>query len=240
MPQRSFERGVLYVAVGEPFVRAACASAASVRRVHPELATGLFADAEAFAQPRVASAFDFAQPVASPHRRSKVDFLAATPFERTLYLDADTRVIAPIADVFDLLDTFDLAMAHAHARNRALTNQTWRCALPASFPQFNGGVIAYRNSAAVKSFLDEWRAAFHASGFRKDQVTLRELAWLSQLRIATLAPEYNVRRPSYLLFWRRKEAAPRILHLKSFSRDSLVRRALERLLGALAAKPWQP
>ena len=187
------KRGVLYIAAGESYVAAACASAESVRRSSPGLALGLFGDARSIESARVRELFHFVKPIAGPHRRSKVDYLEATPFDETLYLDADTRALAPLDDVFALLESFDVALGHAHARNRALTNQSWRRELPASFPQFNGGVIAYRRRSEVLGFLRAWRAAFHAAGLRKDQVTLRELLWSSPLRIATLPPEYNVR-----------------------------------------------
>jgi hypothetical protein len=229
---------VIYIAVGAAFGRAASASARSIRRIHPDLPIALFADAAAQDDARVRDCFDRVLPIANPHRRSKVDYLGDSPFARTLYLDADTRVVAPIGDVFDVLERFDVALSHAHARNRERTNQVWRQELPASFPQFNGGVIAYRDSPEVKRFLTDWRESFHAAGFRKDQVTLRELLWSSSLRIATLPPEYNLRRPAYLAFWRRREAAPRILHLKSFTRDGARARVVERTLRALARRPW--
>ena len=38
--------------------------------------------------------------------------MAETRFERTLFLDADTRVMAPLGDLFDVLKRFDCAMAH--------------------------------------------------------------------------------------------------------------------------------
>ena len=221
------KRGVVYIATGGASIGAARASAESVRRTNPGVPIALFTDAEALAKPSLRAAFDAIAPVENPHRRSKVDYLSATPFERTLYLDADTRVYADLAGVFDLLERFDIALAHANARNRERTNAPWRAELPASFPQFNGGVIAYRASGAVLAFMREWRDAFHAAGFRKDQVTLRELLWLSDLRIATLPPEYNVRFLKYLWVWRRSEAALKILHHAWFSADAWYARALD-------------
>ena len=221
------ERGVVYVATGAGSVGAARASAASVRRTNPGLPIVLFTDADPARDPRLRAAFDAIAPVENAHRRSKVDYLCEAPFERTLYLDADTRVYADLAGVFDLLGRFDIALTHANARNRERTNTTWRVPVPACFPQFNGGVIAYRASGAVRAFLAEWRDAFHASGFRKDQVTLRELLWLSDLRIATLPPEYNVRFLKYLWVWRRGEAALKILHHGWLRSDAWHGRALE-------------
>ena len=115
-----------------------------------------------------------------------MDYLQLTPFDRTLYLDSDTMICTPIDDVFDLLDRFDIALAHAHSRNRKRTLKRWTQDLPRSFPQFNGGVIAYRSRPQVLELLDEWRQCFHSEGFKKDQVRLRELLWKSDLRITML------------------------------------------------------
>lgn len=209
--------GVVYVATGERFVEAARRSARSVRRNNPGLPIVLFSEAGVQPASEANADFDVVNPLESPHRRSKVDVLARSPFERTLYLDADICVYANLAEVFGTLDRFDIALAHAHARNRALTNQVWRTPIPESFPQLNGGVIAFRGTPEVRAFLTSWSEAFRAAGFRKDQVTLRELLWLSELRIATLPPEFNLRYLKYLWVWPRREARPRIMHLKAFA-----------------------
>jgi len=233
--ERERRCGVVYIATGAASVEAAQASAQSIRRANPELSLALFTDANGLADPRTRSTFDGISRIANPHRRSKVDHLAATPFERTLYLDADTRVYAALAPVFALLDRFDVALAHAHARERESTNEPWRKEIPASFPQFNGGVILYRSSAPVLALLESWREAFHTAGFRKDQVTLRELLWESDLRIATLPPEYNVRYLKYLWLWRRNEASLKILHHRRFRALGWDARLLSRAASRFAA-----
>ncbi len=231
----SRERGIVYIATGRMYVAAAARSALAVRRHCPGLPVVLFTD---LGRQRTECAtdlepFDAVHDIVSPHRRSKLDYLPLTPFERTLYIDSDVRPRADVSDIFELLAAFDLALAHAHARNRGDTNVRWRIELPAAFPQFNGGVIAYRRTEAVLAFLREWRDSYHSNDFGKDQVTLRELLWLSGLRIATLPPEYNVRYLKYLWVWRRDEAQAKMLHLHSY--HSLMRRRLrlEALLAPL-------
>jgi len=221
-------QGVVYIATGAASVGAARASAASVRRTNPKLPVALFTNAESLEDPSLRGAFDGIASVANPHRRSKVDCLSATPFERTLYLDADIRVYADLSEVFALLERFDIALAHAHSRNRERNTAPWRIELPGAFPQLNGGVIAYRASSSVLELLGGWRDAFHSAGFHKDQVTLRELLWLSDLRIATLPPEYNVRYLKYLWVWPKSEASLKILHHRAFRADGFAGRALER------------
>jgi hypothetical protein len=213
--------GVLLVATGIHHRTLALKTALSVRRYCPGLPVVLFSDAEGCnalaAGTKHADCLDQVVLLANPHHRSKVDALALSPFKRSLYLDADTRLVADVRDIFALLDRFDIALAHAHARNRPATLAVWRHDLPDAFPQFNSGVIAWRQNASTQSMLEAWPQHYRQAGFRKDQVTLRELLWQSDLRIATLPPEYNIRYRNVLLHWRRnrREAKPRILHLRS-------------------------
>ena len=92
--------------------------------------------------------------------------------------------------MFRILERFNIALSHAHRRNLASRLKPWRMALPQAFPQYNGGVILYRRSPGVLAFLEEWRQSFHTAGYLQDQMTLRELLWLSNLRMATLPPDY--------------------------------------------------
>jgi hypothetical protein len=205
------DRGVLFIATGN-YALAATAAAESVRKYCPDLPIHLFTD-----NPDVdARPFDRVSPIENPHLRSKVDYLASTPFRNTLYLDTDIRVVADIREIFDLLERFDVALAHAQARNSSFTQQAWRRKIPDAFPQMNSGVLLYRNTSAVMALLDEWRRQYHEAGFKRDQITLRELLWLSDLRIATLPPEYNVRYAKYLRVWKKQEAIPKILHFARF------------------------
>ncbi|HET6845203.1 MAG TPA: hypothetical protein VFH29_00120 [Anaerolineales bacterium] len=209
--------GVLYIASGEKYIRAAMRSARSLGHHCPDLPTHLYADWKNYAGfdfERDPSPFTSVGMIQSPHRRSKLDYLTQSPFARTLYLDSDTLIAADIRGMFSLLDRFDLALAHAHRRNDRPHLAPWRTELPAAFPQYNGGVVLYRSTPEVVRFLSSWRDAFTAAGFLQDQISLRELLWLSDLRIATLPPEYNVRYIKYRWIWSRSEATPQIYHLR--------------------------
>jgi hypothetical protein len=215
------DRGVLYVASGQPYVTAAIRSARSVAAHAPGLPAFIYHDAAT--RPLVEAAgnvFSGAALIENPHYRSKVDYLPRSPFERTLYLDSDTEICGPILDIFDVLDRFDIALSHAQRRWRKDTTENWREEIPFCFPQFNGGVLAaHLGRPPVRQLLEDWRTAFHQANFKKDQVTLRELLWRSDLRIATLPPEYNTRFKKYLLLWSRDEARPLILHYREFHKD---------------------
>ena len=88
--------GVIYVASGTDYRDLAIASARSLRAVEPGLAMDLFTDTPDAVPPGL---FDMLHPIARPEPRSKLTCMAATRFDRTLFLDADTLVLAPLGDV---------------------------------------------------------------------------------------------------------------------------------------------
>ena len=232
-PRNGTDRGVVFVATGARYIACAEAAAASVRRHMPNVPIALFTNAEQLGI-TPSGVFDPVIELGSVHHRSKVDCLMRSPFERTLFLDADIRVLEDVSELFDLLDRFDMAMAHAHARNRDATRAVWTVALPDAYPQFNTGVVAVRRNARTQKLLQDWSDSYKAAGFRKDQVTLRELLWRSDLRMATLPPEYNIRFPKNLWLWSKREARPRICHFQRYSfarRRDWLRHLCKRAIG---------
>ena len=209
------DTGVVLVATGaESYVALAARAAASVKRACPGLPVDLFTDRE-----RALPVFDRVHRLADPWFRSKIDGLIASRFERTLYMDADMLALADFRDVFEVLDRFDIALAQDWLRNAPLHHTFWRKPLPAAFPMFNGGLIAVRRNPATGAFLEAWKAAVRATDTGRDQISLRELLWDSDLRIATLPEEYNLLWITGVRSWTTNWAAPRILHSPNFHRD---------------------
>ena len=210
--------GVLYVATGKKYINAAIRSAKSVRAHSPNLPIHIFANWQDLESPFDPSTIHLLTigNIDNPHRRSKIDYLTRSPFDRTLYLDTDTALNVDITHIFQVLDQFDVALCHAHRRNEPVRNKTWRVTIPDVFPQFNSGVFVYKKDPKVIQLLETWSTSFHEAGFPQDQITLRELLWLSDLRIATLPPEYNVRFMKYHYLWVKSEAGTKIFHLRRF------------------------
>ncbi len=200
-------QGVLFVATGAGYRTLARRAAESVARVSPGLPIDLFTD-----QAEGAGVFDRVVVLEDVWFRSRIDAMARTRFERTLHLDADVLAMADLRDVFAVLDRFDIALAHDQWRNSPAANAIWRRDLPNAFPQFNGGVIAYRRSPEVLGFLARWAEALRESGMKRDQPALRELLWESDLRIATLPSEYNLLDKGGVGRWNRFRTAPRLIH----------------------------
>jgi len=173
--------GILFVAIGEHHYREAGQSLARIRSIWPgvEVTLNTYApDGEVQLQ--------------------RIRAMRNSPYDFTLYLDTDTWLLQPVPELFELLDRFDVALAHAPWRERYPVD------VPVCFPEFNSGVMAYRN---IDEFFALWEAKFlqdyasrepgAGSGFFPSQPAMREALWLSNLRIATLPPEYNWRGDGY-------------------------------------------
>lgn len=226
-------RGVIMAATGERYMAMARNAAESVKRHSPALPIHLYADADASAP-----CFDRVTRLERPWRRSKIDAMIAAPFERNLFLDADVFVVADVSDVLETLDRFDISLAHDQERNSRHATTNWRREFPASFPQFNSGVIAYRRSDAVLALLRAWRDAVREDDLQRDQGALRELLWYSDLRIATLPPEYNLLDMSSVWRLSGTSLAPRVIHHHSIHHGSQrgVAESVEDLLGSSTSR----
>lgn len=206
-------RGVIYVASGPDYVDLARVSAASLRAVEPGLAIDLFTDDPD--RPGL-DMFDQIHRIDVPEPRSKLTCMALTRFDRTLFLDADTLVVGALGDLFDLLERFDCALAHDVRRASALVQAGHEEQTPYAFPQLNSGVLLYRRSPTMLSFLAEWAARFRAAGVDRDQIILKDMLWRSDLRFYVLPPEFNLRRVTLLDAWEPLDARPTILHSHRF------------------------
>jgi hypothetical protein len=193
-------KGFVYVATGEGYVREARISAASLRTHHPSAIICLITDD---AQCTAAPPFDHVI-VRTDVNRNTADKLLAieAPYDRIVFLDTDTHVCGRLDDLFDLLDRFDLAMLLEN-------NRGWHYDLPGvplCYPEYNSGVIAFRRTPSVHKLFADWRVNYDSmrarQGIKEDQSSLRKVLYFSDLRVAVLPSEYhflcNV--PNYIMW----------------------------------------
>jgi hypothetical protein len=190
-------KGIIYAATGEQFVREAVISAQSVREIHPDMSITLFSDVGSDH-----TVFDSIITLDEPEYGfgDKITALPKTPYDRTLFLDTDIYVCEDISSIFDLLDRFDLAAAHNH--NREAPEAAELNDVPDSFPEYNTGVLLYNDTADSMELLRAWKQ--HYLRRRKqdphDQPSFRQALYESDIRFATLTPEFNcmVRYPGHV------------------------------------------
>jgi hypothetical protein len=188
LPLDGMKRGFFYIATGHRFLDEACASARRVRELMPGLALAIASDVEP-----EGGLFDRWIPIENPTGTfaDKIAPLAQTPFEETVFLDTDTYLCEPVPELFELLSRCDIALAHAPMR------VTGNVPVPASFPECNSGVIAYKTNERTQAMLAAWEKFYagqlSATGQPDDQPALRRALWESGVKMAVLPPEYNFR-----------------------------------------------
>lgn len=158
--RRNGPQGVIYVAGQDVrYVCEAIASAESLRAVRPDVPISLLTDIEQL----FGGALDpFDQIIPLPIEETgglrdgwgrglmtKVRAFARSPYEKTLFLDTDTRVLDPqITDIFGFLDEQAMALVPCSPEN------SLSCRLYG--PMFNTGVVAYRMVDKVRELLRQW------------------------------------------------------------------------------------
>lgn len=187
--------GALYIITQDPrYVGLLLGSAASLKRAMPDLPI------------TVLSEFPVESPLfekVTVVKPSGVGFLDKCklmqdlPYERTLFIDADTSVLQPITELFSLLDRFDCAATHEEYVNTDWHNQFPRPDIPCSFPEFNTGILMLKRSAGTARLLEHWSNLYQEHLKEKpdqpinDQPFFRVAAYYGDARIATLTREYN-------------------------------------------------
>jgi SAM-dependent methyltransferase len=187
--------GIVYVAIGDSLLEEAVASARSARAHHRHTPVCLITDDD-----RGAGGFDHTiviEPLEldAPERQwavyNKIHFLSQSPFERTLYLDTDTRCCAPLWEVFSALNHADLACAHAPIRRVYHEPRSW------FQPEMNTGMLGYKRNlqpffaAWLELFLNQYRA-----GERQrfgDQSVFARLLSETDVKLCVVPAEFNYR-----------------------------------------------
>lgn len=194
------EKGVIYMVSGEKYIKEVRRSASSVKKHMPNISITVFTgddfNDENIDDVRLMEGFsgDYGDSVIRP---------GLSPYNKSLFLDSDTYLCDSISEIFTLLDRFDLAAAHNPMRRAELSTQEYAHRLdeevvPDCFPQYNTGVIAFNNNnAEVEDTFSQWNEYYqnaqNKKGYRFNQPSFRRALYESDVRIATLTPEYNCR-----------------------------------------------
>ncbi len=205
------ERGIVYVATkDERYVAEAFLSATSVKELAPDISITLFTNLEdsIFARDDCFDkviCIDTIRKYGSAWSEGQLDrilCLPDSPYQRTLHLDTDTRVMSSdIQGIFDCLDDCDIAMVEC-APDASVSRQHY------GKPMFNVGFILYRKNEAVGQLLSAWgdltRRNFDMAAcdelpyvdylaHLEDPGLRRKLLFMDQLSmVQLLSPEVNV------------------------------------------------
>lgn len=133
-------------------------------------------------------------------RWSKLNLDTLSPYEQTLYLDADTRVRDDISVGFDILtDGFDLVIVPSSAQGSRLfghigaeEKEHTLMTLCNPYPlQLQGGVFWFVKNETTKALFDAWRNEWERYENQDQAALLRALDRVTDLKIWLLSNEFN-------------------------------------------------
>lgn len=189
-------KGVLYVAYGEQAREQARGSLATVRRQARHLPVAVVSDL-----PLPGADQHVFHPEADRGARTqKTQIYRLSPFERTLFLDADTEMLCSPEAGFELLAYVDLVLAQDVTRNFA--DNHWQHHDPqeraatvallgsAQHMYFNSGVIFFRRNERVAAMMDAWHEEWLRWGLH-DQMALLRAIHTHPVRIAPMRRPWN-------------------------------------------------
>lgn len=202
--------GFVLAATGEAYRKLARRAARTVRSVMPGIAIDLFTDS-----PLDDPVFDRVHLLEAGGPRPKMEALRRSRFERTVYLDCDVVMVAPVPELFAVLEEAEFAGAHELFGSSPVHLQKVRREIPHAFRQVNSGVLGVRKTPRTEAFLRRWQDDFVNLKLMYDQPLLRELLYenLDGMRVVILPMEYNLMHSATLRVATPLHMAPRLLHM---------------------------
>jgi len=192
-------RGAVYVVYGEPALDQARLSIQSLHQHRADMPVTVIGDqwGESLCeQPFCVYVYHSERDQGG--RWAKVNLDSLSPYELTLYLDADTRVREDLSSGFELLaDGWDVAIVpsecqgqrmlwHVGMEDKATTLDAWPC----EPLQLQGGVFYFRKSAATATLFQIWREQWLMYEDQDQGALLRALAF-SPVRVWLLGRPWN-------------------------------------------------
>jgi hypothetical protein len=218
------KRGVMYMAWGSNAYEQAKASIASLRQYDPELPVLILGDENTLEgfddnDPHTACRLCKVDPF-DGNQKKGYKFLAGrikpllaeiSPFEETLYVDADTCFLHSPDVGFDLLNRWDMALAETQTRSLA-EGIAGKEECEATAREFGTGLLLYHNSGMIfwkknfktKALFELWSLEWQRYQGWDEQIALLRALLLSDVLWLTLPYTWNhssLREAYLLMHW---------------------------------------
>lgn len=200
---RAMKRAIVYHAHGpQKYAEAAHASAKTARKAMPDVDTVLITSIS-FQSRR----FDKIIRVGDPGTvNAMFPPLTRLPreYDSAIYLDCITLVIAPMYDVFELVENPRTDMALTYTSGKPHDELFPSPGVPKLYPHWRSALVAFQNSDKVQGFFSDWWRAFVAQrdehkyiresvmygDCHPDQDSMRIALYHSDLAVVTLRPRF--------------------------------------------------
>lgn len=201
-------RGVIYCATSKiEYLESALISAIALRQLEPSISITLLSDNPSIKlmrlddykiTPRLIEASELNHHTSFSSREIKTRLSTFSPYQETLYLDADILPLKPIGELWNYILKGDMAITPDRHPTVALCghiceeekNYTLEY-IPESATQFNTGVILWKDSIQTQSLFEQWYQEWLK--FKKqDQLALVRAIHNTKFSINKLPSIYNV------------------------------------------------
>lgn len=198
---RHGQRGVFYVAFGDPARKCATGAMQSFKEYLPEVPIALAAvepigDEDVFIE-------HADEDIGGRSAKTKIYGLTAAEWEYVMYLDADTEVISgDIEFLFKILENgWDMVICKNPGRFHVATEMkrsdnvdecefTFRQIGTDQLIQLNGGVFAFQRNARTRKFFEAWHEEWKRYG-KRDQAALLRALFKHPLKLFVLGNQWN-------------------------------------------------
>ena len=193
--------GYLYIATDQSYIDEANRSVKSLRDEDPTVHTTLVTSNK-----EVKGSFDkviYLEHLIDPDDpwKSGIEFkvkgLLESPYQKTFFLDTDTYFAESCAELFDLLDYYDLLIAPAPSDpSKILDNGR----LVNGYFAYNTGVIVYQKNNNTHKLFTEWLKAYQIAinHYPHDQGPFMAALLRNPVHYYVLQPIYNFRTPFFV------------------------------------------
>lgn len=187
------EWGIIFVATGDTCRNEAQLALMTLGNSNPSLPVTIFTDKPEYFKIPEALSVSF-EIIKNPYFsfKDKIFGFQNTPYENTLFLDADTFITGSLIDLEPLFDRFDLATIQDPLCNSKYPVADYEFTAPESFPEMNTGVVLFRKSEEMSRVLQQWQELYDSvPAFRNDQGPFREAVYNSTLSLHVLPKNFN-------------------------------------------------
>jgi hypothetical protein len=198
------EKGILYIAYGEKAILNVEHAISILRNHNRTLPVAVISDQKINCDVWIEQ-----EDLDLGARSIKTRMYQFSPFQKTLYLDADTELQCDPEPYFDILDSVDLIMAldwHMEFREN-----TWQGLLPEEtrvtlketnggyFLYYNTGVIFFNKCDSVEKLMTAWHEEWKRWG-RQDQPAMFRAMVKNPVRLAPMEKKFNTHKKSEAMF----------------------------------------
>lgn len=194
------DRGVYYVAFGDPARECAEAAIQSFHKYLPEYPVALCSDKPLGCEDVFVQHPD--QDIGGRAAKVKIYDLAPAEWQYVAYLDADTEIIERETFLWDIVaDGWDMTICKNPARfhvikhmvrpdNRDECEETFKLIGTDNVMQLNGGVFAFRRNDRTAAFFHAWYMEW-LKYKKRDQAALLRALWANPVKLYLLGNEWN-------------------------------------------------